>query len=161
MAEAFVTLFPEGTEEQFNTLIEAMGTGHTDQPERILFAAGPSDAGWNIVQVWDDPAGLERLSEKHLRPAMARIGDRGFPKPPTMLPLRGAPPHRPGRQGDGLTLRSDAAGAGPRMVGARPHVRGSSHVAHGCWPRLLQSPEIRRATRRRGRRAARRPGSRP
>jgi predicted ATPase len=26
-----------------------------------------------------------RLAEEHLRPAMARIGDRGFPKPPTMI----------------------------------------------------------------------------
>lgn len=85
MAEAFVTLFPKGTEEQFTTLIEAMGTGHTDQPERLLFAAGPSEDGWQIVQVWETAAGLERLSQEHLAPALAKIGDRGFPTPPTML----------------------------------------------------------------------------
>jgi len=85
MAEAFVTLFPEGTEEQFNTLIAEMGAGHTDQPDRILFAAGPSEEGWRILQVWERPEGLDRLAEEHLRPAMARIGDRGFPKPPTMV----------------------------------------------------------------------------
>ncbi len=85
MAEAFVTVFPEGTEEQFNTLIEAMGAGHTDQPERVLFAAGPSDEGWRIVQVWETAEGLEQLSREHLGPALAKIGDRGFPKPPTMV----------------------------------------------------------------------------
>ncbi|GAC1344830.1 MAG: hypothetical protein NVSMB29_18690 [Candidatus Dormibacteria bacterium] len=85
MAEAFLTVFPEGTEEQFDTLIEAMGAGHTDQPERILFAAGPSEEGWRIVQVWETAAGLERLSQEHLAPALAKIGDRGFPKPPTMV----------------------------------------------------------------------------
>jgi len=85
MAEAFVTLFPGGTEEQFDTLITEMGAGHTDQPGRILFAAGPTEEGWRIVQVWESAEGLDRLAQEHLRPAMARIGDRGFPNPPTMV----------------------------------------------------------------------------
>ena len=85
MAEAYITLFPGGTEDQFNALIAEMGTGHTDQPDRILFAAGPADGGWQIVQVWEKPEGLERLAEEHLRPAMARIAGRGFPNPPTMV----------------------------------------------------------------------------
>lgn len=85
MAEAFITLFPGGTREQFETLVAEMGKGHTDQPDRILFAAGPSEGGWRIIQVWERPEGLDRLAEEHLRPAMARIGERGFPEPPTMI----------------------------------------------------------------------------
>ena len=85
MAEGFITLFPGGTEQQYKALIAEMGAGHTDQPERILFAAGPVPEGWQIVQVWEDPAGLERLAAEHLRPAMATIGDRGFPNPPAMV----------------------------------------------------------------------------
>lgn len=85
MAEGFITLFPGGTEEQFRSLIAEMGDGHTHQPDRVLFAAGPVPEGWQIVQIWENAEGLDRLAVDHLRPAMAKIGDRGFPSPPTMI----------------------------------------------------------------------------
>jgi hypothetical protein len=82
MAFARIAVFPGGTKEQWDYLAELMGEGVANQPERQVLAAGPSDDGWTIVQVWDTQESLERFITDHLRPAMERAGDRGYPQPP-------------------------------------------------------------------------------
>jgi hypothetical protein len=64
-----------------------MNEGMTDQPDRRLLAAGPSDEGWQIIQVWDSREALERFIEEHLRPALERAGDRGYPQPPRITDI--------------------------------------------------------------------------
>lgn len=81
MAIGIIALFPGGTKAQFDAVVEEMGDGHSVQPERIVFAAGAVDEGWQIVQVWRDQSAFERLVQEHLRPAMERVGERGFPTP--------------------------------------------------------------------------------
>ena len=82
MSTAFVTLFPGGTAERFDALIAEMGTGHSEQPDRIIFAAGPVPEGWEIIQVWRHREPADKLAAEHLVPAMGRIGSRGFQAPP-------------------------------------------------------------------------------
>lgn len=82
MAIARIATFPGGTKEQYEYLGQLMGEGVVDQPERRVLAAGPSEGGWTIVQVWDSEEALDRFVGDHLRPAMERAGDRGHPEPP-------------------------------------------------------------------------------
>jgi hypothetical protein len=82
MAFARIAVFPGGTQEQYEYLGELMGEGVAHQPERRLLAAGPSEAGWTIIQVWDSKEPLERFIEDHLGPAIERAGERGYPEAP-------------------------------------------------------------------------------
>jgi hypothetical protein len=87
MAIARIAVFPGGTQEQYEYLAELMGEGVAHQPERRVIAAGPSEDGWTIVQVWDSKEALEQFIEDHLRPAMERAGDRAYPQPPRITDI--------------------------------------------------------------------------
>ena len=87
MAFARIAVFPGGTKDQYEYLGGLMGDGVAHQPERRLIAAGPTDDGWAILQVWDSKEPLERFIEEHLRPAMERAGDRGYPQPPRIIDI--------------------------------------------------------------------------
>lgn len=87
MAFARIAVFPDGTKEQYEYLGGLMSEGVANQPERRLLAAGPSDEGWTIIQVWDSREALERFVADHLRPAMERAGERGYPHPPRIIDL--------------------------------------------------------------------------
>ena len=87
MAVARIALFPGGTKEQYEYLGELMGEGVANQSERRLLAAGPSEEGWTIIQIWDSQEALDRFLEDHLRPAMERAGERGYPQPPRLTDI--------------------------------------------------------------------------
>lgn len=87
MAFARIAVFPGGTKEQYDYLATLMGEGVADQPQRRLLAAGPSDEGWTILQVWDSQEALDRFIEEHLRPAMEQAGERGYPAPPKIIDI--------------------------------------------------------------------------
>lgn len=82
MAFARIALFPGGTEAHHQAIVEALGDAQVDPRGRILFAAGPAEEGWQIVQVWESRESLERWVEAHLGGAFARAGSRGYPAPP-------------------------------------------------------------------------------
>jgi hypothetical protein len=87
VAFARIAVFPGGNQEQYEYLGELMGEGVAHQPERRLIAAGPSEDGWTIIQVWDSKEPLERFIAEHLSPAMEQAGDRGYPQPPTIADI--------------------------------------------------------------------------
>lgn len=87
MAFARVATFPQGTEAHHRVLVEALGDAHVDPSGRILFAAGPVDDGWQILQVWEDRDQLERWVQAHLGPAFAKVGNRGYPRPPEITDI--------------------------------------------------------------------------
>ena len=82
MAFARIAVFPGGTEAHHRTIVDALGDAHVDPEGRILFAAGPTPEGWQILQVWESREQLDRWVEAHLGNAFARAGDRGYPAPP-------------------------------------------------------------------------------
>jgi hypothetical protein len=87
MAFARIATFPGGTKEQYDYLGQLMGEGVANQPERRLLASGPTNDGWTIIQIWDSQAALEQFIVEHLRPAMERAGDRGYPEPPLITDI--------------------------------------------------------------------------
>lgn len=72
---AFVSLafFPGGTQEHYDALARAVPT-HAPPEHRLLFAAGPVDDGWQVVQVWRSRADLEAFNEQVLLPALRTAG---------------------------------------------------------------------------------------
>lgn len=84
MAFARLAMFPGGTEAQHRAIFDALGAAAIDPPGRLVFAAGPCDEGWQILQVWSSQDELERWVEAHLGRAFAAVGDRGYPAPPVI-----------------------------------------------------------------------------
>lgn len=87
MAFARIATFPGGTKEQYEHLGQLMGEGVANQPERRVLASGPTDDGWTIIQIWDSREALEQFVVEHLRPAMERAGERGYPRPPRITDI--------------------------------------------------------------------------
>ena len=85
MAFVRLALFPHGTAAQYDALASELGV--TAPPERLLFAAGPVDGGWQVVQVWQSREALDAFNAASLLPALRRLGDRGFPSPPQVTDL--------------------------------------------------------------------------
>ena len=85
---AFVRLafFPDGTAAHYAALAAAL-VGAPAPAERLLFAAGPVDGGWQVVQVWESRAALDAFNEAMLVPALRRLGERAFPRPPLVTDL--------------------------------------------------------------------------
>ena len=87
---AFVRLafFPGGTHEQHEALAAELADAPTP-PERRVFAAGPADGGWQVVQVWDDAGALADFNDRWFLPAFERVRAAGhaFPAPPTVVDL--------------------------------------------------------------------------
>jgi len=78
-----LAFFSGGTEAHYAALRAALG----DVPEprhRILFAAGPAEGGFQVVQVWETRADLERFNAEVDLPALSRLGSAGFPAPPVV-----------------------------------------------------------------------------
>lgn len=76
--------FPGAQEHHF----EALATVLRDAPsptQRLLFAAGPLEDGWQVVQVWTTRADLDRFNADWFLPALARLGDEAFPHPPLVV----------------------------------------------------------------------------
>ena len=82
MAVARLALFPEGTQQQHEAVVEGLGDAHTHAPGRLLFAAGPTDEGWQILQVWESQDQLEQWVQDNLGRAFAHAGSRGYVHPP-------------------------------------------------------------------------------
>lgn len=83
---AFVRMarFPGATEQHVRALSDAL----RDVPApagRLVFAAGPVDGGWQVVQVWTDRQGLDRFNAAHLQPALTALGALAFPQPPVVV----------------------------------------------------------------------------
>jgi heme-degrading monooxygenase HmoA len=85
MAFARIAVFPGGTEAHHRTIVEALGDAHLEAEGRILFAAGPTQDGWQILQVWESREQLDRWVEANLGAAFARAGSRGYPAPPRII----------------------------------------------------------------------------
>jgi hypothetical protein len=88
---AFVRLarFPGAGEHHFRALEAAMEA--VPAPDaRLVFAAGPVEDGWQVVQIWTDRRSLEQFNADHFLPALASLGDSAFPEPPIVVDMETA-----------------------------------------------------------------------
>lgn len=78
-----LAFFPNATAADFDRLAERM-SGVPKPVGRLLFAAGPVDGGWQVVQVWSSRAGLDEFNQGHFLPALRSLGAGAFPAPPVV-----------------------------------------------------------------------------
>ena len=82
MAIAVVIDFAGGTAEKHDALVAEMGlTGETASTVQglIFHAAGPTEGGWRVIDVWESEDDLNRFRNERLMPAAAKVG--GIPRP--------------------------------------------------------------------------------
>lgn len=82
MAYARLAVFPGGTEDQHRAVAEALGDAQVNAPGRLVFAAGPTPEGWQLIQVWESREQLEHWVEANLGAAFAKAGGRGYKSAP-------------------------------------------------------------------------------
>ena len=87
MAIARLALFPGGTEENHRAVVEGLGSAHDAPTGRLLFAAGPTPEGWQILQVWDSRESMDTWVHEHLGRAFAHAGSSGYASPPQITDL--------------------------------------------------------------------------
>lgn len=89
-----LALFPDATREQYDRLARAMARAPVPA-ERLLFAAGPVEGGWQVVQVWTSRASLDEFNRAYFLPALAEVGASVFPTPPLVTDFEPVDVHLP------------------------------------------------------------------
>ena len=85
MAFARLAFFPDGTAEHYDALAVEVGDAGVAPEGRLVFAAGQSPGGWQVVQVWTSYEALEAFNAEVFLPAMERLGGSAFPEVPVVV----------------------------------------------------------------------------
>ena len=86
MAVAVVTDFPGGSQDRYDAVIADLDLGQAPAAGLILHAAGPTEGGWRVIDVWESEQDAERFLRDRLGPALERAGVAGPPQV-TVTPL--------------------------------------------------------------------------
>lgn len=81
--------FPGAGEPHFRALATAMSDAPAPEG-RLLFAAGPVEGGWQVIQVWTDRQKLDAFNTAYFLPALAALGESAFPQPPVVVDFEAA-----------------------------------------------------------------------
>jgi hypothetical protein len=75
MAICMIVENPDQSEEQAGrVLAHVRGTGPVPPEGARLMLAGPADAGWRVISVWDSEEARDRFFAERLAPAYAEAG---------------------------------------------------------------------------------------
>ena len=74
MAVALVMDFPGGTRDDYESVIAKMELGGRMAPGGLFHAAGPTDDGWRVVDVWESMEQFQRFAEQRIMPLTAAQG---------------------------------------------------------------------------------------
>ena len=78
MAVGLIMNFPGVTQEQYDTVMEQLNLSGRMPPGGISHAAGPTDEGWRVVDVWESQEAFETFLHERLYQAMQNAG---LPRP--------------------------------------------------------------------------------
>jgi hypothetical protein len=77
MTKAFIMDFEGGTAAQYDAVIEDMGLAGPGVPTpagALFHGAGPTESGWRVVDVWEDPEAYARFAAEQIGPLGAKHG---------------------------------------------------------------------------------------
>jgi hypothetical protein len=77
MAIALLMEFPDATQEQYDRIMQQLGMerGSDDLPRGLIFhVAGPTDKGWQVIDVWESRADFNFFLAQRLGPAIRASG---------------------------------------------------------------------------------------
>lgn len=85
MALTVLYEIPGLTQEQYDKIIEELQAGGITAPGRIFHVAGPKEAGWQVVDVFESQAAFEQFFGESLGPVMQKLAIA--PPPLTLSPV--------------------------------------------------------------------------
>jgi hypothetical protein len=77
MAIALLMEFPGATQERYDSVLDRLGMekGAEDLPQGLIFhVAGPTDKGFQVIDVWESRADFDRFVAQKLGPAIRATG---------------------------------------------------------------------------------------
>jgi hypothetical protein len=74
MAVALILDFPGGTKAQYDEVVEKMDLHGRMAPGGLFHAAGSSESGWRVIDVWEDMATFERFRDEKIIPITREVG---------------------------------------------------------------------------------------
>jgi hypothetical protein len=76
--------FNGGTQEQYDNVHGHMGID-ANPPEGLIFhSAGPQGDNWGVIDFWESRDHFDRFQQDRLGPAIAELGDKAPPGPPSI-----------------------------------------------------------------------------
>jgi len=63
-----------GTEVQYRQVLEQVAPGNQPPPGLLSHAAGPSESGWCVIEVWESQEAAQRFFAAHLGAALQAAG---------------------------------------------------------------------------------------
>jgi len=83
VALAVIVDFPGGTRDQYEAVTRELGPAGeslTVTPGAIFHAAGATEEGWRVIDVWESEEAFDRFRQQQLMPALARAGVTDRPR---------------------------------------------------------------------------------
>lgn len=76
MAVALVIEFPGVTQGQYDKVMKTLGLDRTDDPPdgALLHLAGPTEKGWEVIDVWESREDFDRFLREKLGRAIEEAG---------------------------------------------------------------------------------------
>jgi hypothetical protein len=76
MAIALVMEFPGATQEQYDKVMKTLGLDRSDEPPAgaLLHLAGPTEKGWEVIDVWESREDFDRFLREKLGRAIEEAG---------------------------------------------------------------------------------------
>src|SRR3954447_19116765 len=78
MAKAIIMDFAGGTADQYDRVIDRMDLEGKVPPGAVFHAAGPTDDGWRVIDVWDDMDAFQQFADTKIGPLSQA---EGLPEP--------------------------------------------------------------------------------
>jgi hypothetical protein len=74
MAVAYIMDFPGGSAEDYEAVIAKMQLRDTMPPGGLFHAAGPTDEGWRVCDVWESAEQFQQFADAKIGPLTAEQG---------------------------------------------------------------------------------------
>lgn len=74
MAIAYVFEVPGAGVEEYEAVMEGLGNRGRSVPGRLYHAAGPTEEGWMVIDVWESEEAFEAFLAEKLLPVARRVG---------------------------------------------------------------------------------------
>jgi hypothetical protein len=88
MAVGMLMQIPEGTQELYDGVMEAMEWESRPLPDGLVaHFAGPSEEGWFVFDVWESQEAFHRFADERLKPAFQQVTDEAPAMSPQFIPL--------------------------------------------------------------------------
>jgi hypothetical protein len=80
MAIGLIFDAPGATQAQYEQIRDEVAPGNRRPPGMLYHAAGATEHGWCVAEIWESEEALDRFFEDKVRPALQRAGIDGQPR---------------------------------------------------------------------------------